>query len=190
MTNIYLKLDIYKDFLILAENHYHNSDHFKESPSVGYQRRRELYASIIFLSFALESFINDISIRCFEKDFESFEKLSTPDKWYLIPRLKTLYLFEKSTQPFQSIDLTFKYRNILAHNKPQFQKQNCKEYNKLLQITPAFVRQLYDHSIQAMIIIRKNFKIKNLEWLDDKKLLPNNSLECTANKNTEKSIDG
>jgi hypothetical protein len=47
-------------------------------------RKRKLYGSIIFLAFALESFINEIGIEHINSEFDEIERMPTVKKWYII----------------------------------------------------------------------------------------------------------
>jgi len=164
------KVQFYKHYLILAEDLYRESEPQKITPNISDLRRRKLYGAIIFLAFALESFINEVGIEFFPNEFDAIEKLSTPDKWYLIPRLKSIELFEKGKEPYQSITEIFDYRNKFVHFKPRYQEYNSKLYRKMSEVTHKKVKKLYKYTIEAMKKIRDNFNIENMEWLDDKQL--------------------
>lgn len=163
-----LKVQFYKDCLILAEELYKASEPDKQTPNISGQRRRRLYGAIIFLALALESFINEIGIDYCPNEFDSLGKLRAPDKWDIILKLKKRKPFEKSKEPFQSITKIFRYRNLFVHFKPQFKEFNHKDYEDMRKVTHSLVKKLHNNTVKAMKIIHKEFNIPNLQWLDTK----------------------
>lgn len=166
---LFLKVQIYKHWLILAEKLYFDSNPSKQTPSISDQRRRLLYGATLFLAFALESFINEIGIEFCPNEFESLDKISTSDKWLIIPRLISKPLFFRDREPFQSIFLIFKYRNFFAHFKPEFKDEKHKDYEDMRKIDHSLIRKFYGNTIIAMQLLRDKLKIKDMEWLDLKK---------------------
>ncbi|GEM_PF-1864436 len=165
-----LKVAFYKHCFILAEDLYHESKPDSKTSNISDQRRRKLYGAIVFLAFALESFINEIGLERCSDDFDSIDKLATPDKWILIPKLCSKPSLNKGTEPFQSIAAIFRYRNLFAHFKPQFKEFQHKDYQKMREVTHNLFKSYYNNTIYAMKILRKEFVISELEWLDNKKL--------------------
>lgn len=106
-------------------------------------RKRKLYGSIIFLAFALESFINEIGIEHINSEFDEIERMPTVKKWYIIWNLKSKSLFLKGKEPFQSIDKLFKLRNMFAHDKLEFKDIDSKVYREIRNINHKLVRHLY-----------------------------------------------
>ena len=165
------KLRFYIHYLALAEELYTASEPHERTPNLSDQRRRRLYGSALFLAFALESFINETSLEYCPDDFEIIERLRAPDKWYLVPKLCGRKPFERDKQPFQAISEIFTYRNYFAHYTPQFREDDCKEYQHLRKIDHPYVENLYKNTIQAMQMLRDEFQMKSLAWLDDKVLV-------------------
>lgn len=167
-TKQLLKVQFYKHCLILARELYDLSEPQKNTPQLGDQRRRRLYGSILFLAFALESFINEIAIECCKEEFDSIDKLSALDKWDIIPKLAIhKRLFKKGEEPYQSIDRIFDYRNLFAHFKPQFKDESAKDYQKMRKVDHALTRKLFNNAVLVMRIISKEFNIQTMDWLED-----------------------
>ena len=165
------KIQFYKYCINLAEDLYRYSEPTKKSPSISENRRSNLYGAILFLSFALESFINEVGIEYCPEDITAIENITMPDKWYLIPKLQSKKLFNKGKEPYQSIATIYKYRNLFVHFKPKYKDVNSKDYQSMREVTHALVKKLYNNTIKAMKIIRNNFNIPEMEWLEDKKLI-------------------
>ena len=72
------KVEIYKHWLILAEELYHSSEPNRNTPYLGDYRRRKLYGAVVFLALALESFINQIGLEYCSDDFALIDRLTTP----------------------------------------------------------------------------------------------------------------
>lgn len=168
------KIAFHKSCLTLAKELYENSEPQKKSLYLGAQRKRRLYGTIVFLSFALESFINEIGIMYCKKYFERVERLTTVNKWLIIPKLISKEIFDPGKEPFQSIDKIFDYRNLFAHYKPEFKEWNAKEYEKIDEINHKLVKKFYNQAIQAMKNVRDNLcEKKDLEsfgWLEHTKI--------------------
>ena len=164
------KVRFYVHFLRLAEELYTLSEPNKQTPQLADQRRRLLYGAVLFLAFALESFINEVAIDHCQDDFEAVDRLSTPDKWRLVPKICGKVPLQKNKQPLQTISEIFRYRNLFVHYKPRFQKDDSKEYQNLRKIDHACVKRFYQNTVQSMQLLRDGFRLNNLEWLDDKKL--------------------
>lgn len=168
------KIAFHKICLILAKELYEISEPKKKSPYLGTQRKRRLYGAIVFLGFALESFINEIGIMYCKKDFKRIERLTTVNKWLIIPKLISKEIFDVGKEPFQSIDRIFDYRNLFAHYKPRFKKWDAKEYKKIDEINHKLVKKFYNQTIQAMKDVRDNLcEEKDLErfaWLEHIKI--------------------
>ncbi|MCX5716077.1 MAG: hypothetical protein NTV07_04345 [Candidatus Omnitrophica bacterium] len=129
-----------------------------------------MFGAIVFLGFALESFINEVVNERCQDVFDSIEQIPLPDKWFIISKLSTKNILQKNKEPFQSIVLIFKLRNQLAHFKPKFMDYNAKSYQQMRKINHSVVKKLYNNSIEAMKLLAKEFNLENQEWLEDKKL--------------------
>jgi len=169
-NKVVLKIRLYKRFLILAEKLYNDSEPDKKTPYIGEQRRSMLYGSILFLAFALESFINEIGIKYCQDDFERIDRLPTLDKWIIIPKLHSEIILFEDREPFQSISKIFTYRNLFTHFKPQFKKYSSKEYREIRNVDHKLVKRLFNRSIEAMKLLAKKFNLENSDWLETKRL--------------------
>lgn len=156
--------------MILAEELYRSSEPDKKCPYLGEQRRSRLFASIVFLGFALESFINEIGLEYYKNDFALLDRLPAQDKWIIIPKLKSRTVLERGKEPFQSIAMIFRYRNLFAHFKPQFKIETSKDYCEMKKIDHGLVKKFYARSIEGMCFLAKEFKLEDSDWLEDKKL--------------------
>lgn len=165
-----LKVAFYVHCFALAEELYRASEPEKTTSNMTDSRRRRLYGAIIFLAIALEAFINDFGAEKLPNDFERIEKIATPDKWMIIPKLFSKHLFSKDKQPFQSIVEIFQYRNLFIHFKPKFKNYRDKDYQKMRRVTHKLVKRFYNNTVKAMSIIKKDFNLLNLDWLDKKNL--------------------
>lgn len=164
-----LKLQIHKRYLILAEELYNSSEPKKIAPCLGIQRRSRLFGAIVFIGFALESFINEIGLEYCKDVFDSIERLPPTDKWLLIPRLKSKNSFDRNKEPLLSISMIFKLRNRFAHFKPEFKDEVSRDFIELKKIDHKLVKKLYNKSIEGMKILSKEFKADN-DWLEIKNL--------------------
>lgn len=166
-----LKIQFYKHYLILAKELYELSEPNKKTPILGDMRKRRLYGSIIFLAFALESFINEIGIEYLNSDFDEIERMPTVEKWYLIGNLKSKSLFSKGKEPYQSIIKLFKLRDKFAHDKPNFKDIDSKEYRKIRNINHKFVKNLHNNTIESFELLRKAFDIPDSKWPSFNKII-------------------
>jgi hypothetical protein len=153
--------DIKRNTQILAKELYKLSEPNKITPFLGDMRKRRLYGTIIFLAFALESFINEIGIECLNSDFDEIERMPTVKKWYLIGNLKSKSLFLKGKEPYQSIIKLFKLRDKFAHDKPTFKDIDSKEYREIRNINHKYVKKLYNNTIESLELLRKVFDIQD-----------------------------
>ena len=164
------KVQIYKHWLILAEELYHASEPSSEAPYIGDQRRRKLYGAVVFLALALESFINEIGLEFCTDEFASIDRLPGPDKWLLIPILGGKKLYTEGQEPHQSIQTIFAYRNLFVHFKPHFQPDDCKDFERMKRVNHALFKKLYRRSVEAMKLVSSGLEVPEMEWLDAKKL--------------------
>lgn len=158
---------IYKSWLILVRELYELSEPNKAAPYLGEMRRRKLYGCIVFLAFALESFINEIGIEYCKEDFKLLDRLPAVTKWQIIPKLNSRNLFKKNEEPFISIKEIFQLRNTFAHYKPQFKDMLDPEFRKLKQVDHKLVRRLYKNTIKAMRAMATAFDLVGSDWLSD-----------------------
>lgn len=165
-----LKFQLHKRYFILAEELYQKSEPDIKTPNFGIQRRSRLFGAIIFLGFALESFINEIGLEYCRDIFDSIERLPPPEKWFLISKFKSKDILNRGREPFLSILTIFQLRNYFAHFKPQFKDENSPDYIRLKTIDHKLVKKLYYQSIEAMKILSKELKIDDNDWLETKNL--------------------
>ena len=164
------KVEIYKHWLILAEELYHGSEPNRNTPYLGDYRRRKLYGAVVFLALALESFINDIGLEYCSDDFASIDRLPTPAKWLIVPKLARREVCSKDREPHRSIQTIFAYRNLFVHFKPRFQPDGSRDFEKMKSLNQALFKKLHEQSVAAMKLASREFKISGMEWLEDKKL--------------------
>jgi hypothetical protein len=164
------KIQIYKHWFILAEELYHASKPDLRAPYLGDQRKRRLYGAVVFLALTLESFINEIGLEFCGDDFSSIDRLSAPDKWLLVPKLKGRNIYLRGREPHQSIQTIFSYRNLFVHFKPQFRPDECQEYEEMSKVDHALFKRLYRRTVEAMKLVSSELKVSGMEWLDLKKL--------------------
>jgi hypothetical protein len=162
------KVQIYKHWLILAEELYEASEPNSKAPYIGDRRRRNLNGAIVFLALSLEAFINEIGLEFCGDEFASIDRLPGPDKWLLVPKLGGKRCCTEGTH--QSIRTIFAYRNLFAHFKPRFLSDDCKEFAKIKRIDHDLFKRLYRQSIDAMKLVSSEFMVSGMEWLDIKRL--------------------
>jgi len=106
--------------------HYHDAKKLAEWADNEQSKLRSLYArhAILSMVFASEALVNRVLADFYPPvaGFESIEKLSTRDKWYVAPLVcgketPSGQTFDPSTEPFQSFSELIKIRNWLAHPK-------------------------------------------------------------------------
>jgi len=165
-----IKVEIYKHWLILAEELYHASEPNSKAPNLGDQRKRRLYGAIVFLALTLEAFINEIGLEFCCDEFASIDRLPGPDKWLQIPRLGGRKLYSAGREPHQSIKTIFAYRNLFVHFKPHFQLDDCKDFERVKRVDHALFKRLYRRSVEAMKLVSSDLEVPGMEWLDAKKL--------------------
>lgn len=165
-----IKIRLHKRYLILAEELYNSSGPNKNTPYLGEQRRSRLIGAIVFLGFALESFINEIGLEYCKDVFDSIDRLSPADKLIIILKSEAKRILEKGREPYQSISLIFRLRNQFAHFKPQFKGNLSKDYIAMRDIDHKLVKKLYNSSIDGMKFLSKEFGMEDNDWLEDKKL--------------------
>lgn len=168
--SIHFKIRFHKHCFILAEELYHASEPNKVTPQIGDMRMRRLYGAILFLAFALESFINEIIFDYFVDDRERIEKWSTIDKWLFVPKLQNKPGFDRGKEPFQTIKNIFKYRDLFAHFKPQMKNINSCDYTLMRKVNHEMVRHFYNKGIDAMKTMCGWFQIQDACWLGVKEL--------------------
>ena len=93
------KVQIYKHWLILAEELYEASEPNSKAPYIGDQRRRRLNGAIVFLALSLEAFINEIGLEFCGDEFASIDRLPGPDKWLRVPKLGERGFAKKGESP-------------------------------------------------------------------------------------------
>jgi|RhiMetdeSRZDD1v2_1073273.scaffolds.fasta_scaffold313676_2 hypothetical protein len=164
------KVQIYKHWLILAEELYEASEPNSKAPYIGDQRRRRLNGAIVFLALSLEAFINEIGLEFCGDEFASIDRLPGPDKWLRVPKLGGKRFCKEGREPYQSIQTIFAYRNLFAHFKPSFQSDDCKQFAKMKRVDHDLFKRLYRRSIDAMKLVSSEFMVSGMEWLDIKRL--------------------
>lgn len=150
-----IKRELYKSYLILVRNLYYQSQPNLEAPKIGEIRKRFLVGSVVFLSFSMESFINDFGERYVE-DFDDFEKMETLNKYLLFPKIaneNASPIIKKSEQSYASLRLLFHYRNIFVHHKPAFRSKEAKDEKLYSGLDHKIIQNLY----VQMILILKSF---------------------------------
>lgn len=147
-----IKRELYKSYLILARVLFQQSNPNLTTPAVGDKNKRFLAGSIMFLAFAMESFINDFGERYVE-EFEDLEKIEPINKFLIFPKLtktKRSSIVKKSEVSYSSLKILFKYRNYFVHYKPAFRNTATTDEQLYENLNHAEVVRLYKHMINLM----------------------------------------
>lgn len=80
---------------------------------------KKLFSTIVFSSFALESYINGYGIlRLGEYYYKHLERIEVREKWLLFPKLVCCKHLDKSKEGWCLLKRLIDSRNWLAHDKP------------------------------------------------------------------------
>lgn len=156
-----IKRELYKSYLILVRNLYRQSEPDKITPNIGAIRKRFLVGSVIFLAFAMESFINDFGDRYVE-DFEDFERIESLSKYLLFPIIakdNPVAIVKKNEAYYAALKLLFKYRNYFAHYKPAFRRREANEEKLYVDLDHKTVKNLYEKMIKLLKSFNDNFSM-------------------------------
>ena len=87
----------------------------------GNRRLARLKASVIFSALAAEAYANEfLEATCAAADAAAVDRLATPEKLLLAPRLSGLpSVLERGREPHQTIRRLFRVRNVLVHPTAQ-----------------------------------------------------------------------
>ena len=154
-----IKRELYKSYLILVRNLYKQSEPDRVAPKIGAIRKRFLFGSIMFLAFAMESFINDFGKRYVE-DFEDFEKIESLNKFLLFPKIaKTnpTTIVKKSESTYAALKLLFRYRNYFVHYKPAFRNTSTNDERLYTELDHKKVEDLYKGMVRLLRLFNNHF---------------------------------
>lgn len=87
----------------------------------GNRRLARLKTSVIFSALAVEAYANEFLVAtCVRADAAAVDRLPTPEKLILAPRLNGLpTVVQRGREPHQTISRLFKVRNLLVHPSAQ-----------------------------------------------------------------------
>ena len=76
--------------------------------------------AILYSAFAAEAFVNEFMTMYFDgRDLETLDRLATVEKYVLVPRVALgETLFDRATEPTQTLRRLFALRSTLVHPKP------------------------------------------------------------------------
>lgn len=165
-----IKREFYKSYLILVRNLYKQSEPEKDTPNISDIRKRFLVGSILFLAFAMESFINDFG-DTFVPEYKDLEKIETINKFVLFPRLSPYgkVIVIKGENHYKQLKMLFNYRNYLAHYKPAFRTKDTKEEKNFQELNHTLVASIYRDMITLLKLINKKsnmFEGEN-DWISE-----------------------
>ncbi len=83
----------------------------------------EMMACLVFIAFTLEARLNTIGFELLQKEWP--ERSSFEEKLTLVCSLLDIEL-QKGKQPFQTIFKLNRFRNTLAHGKPEFVRNDVE----------------------------------------------------------------
>lgn len=135
---------------------------------------------VTFSAMCLEALINDYMILKSSNILQRIDKLSTPDKWVIIPMLILNKSFPTDGSAYQHLKKLFELRNEMVHPKSKkvdastfankfVQKWIIEVNNSYLAIVES-TKQLYDldstftHLEEYKWLWTKNFKYENPEF--------------------------
>jgi len=140
------KLDVELNFFYMHYNDAKMFAHWAEERRADDAANPSIYArhSIISTVFASEALINRV-LNEFSSDknlFTILERVSTTDKWYLVPHLcsgneNEPNPFDKSREPFQSYKELIDIRNWLAHPKVEVYLSAKLDPSSTITVTPS-----------------------------------------------------
>ncbi|SRR5258708_358664 len=164
-----IKRELYKSYLILVKNLYQQSDPNENTPQIGAKRKRFLVGSVIFLAFAMESFINDFGDR-FVEDFKDFEKIDSLNKFLLFPKIAKVNpskIIKKNEISYSALKQLFKYRNYFVHYKPIYRSIETNEEKLYTQLDHEIVKNLYKEMIKILKKFNDHFLIfeNDNDWI-------------------------
>ncbi len=166
-----IKRELYKSYLILVRSLYQQSQPDFQAPKIGEKRKRFLVGSIIFLAFAMESFINDFGER-FVDNFEDFEKNEPKNKYLVFPKLareNSAEIIKKSEHSYFALKSLFMYRNFFVHHKPAFRNSDTNEEQLYSELDHELVKILYIQMIKIIKSFNNQFNvfIEADDWITD-----------------------
>lgn len=156
-----IKRELYKSYLILVRSLYRQSQPDLITPQIGAVRKRFLVGSVIFLSFAMEAFINDFGDK-YVDEFEDLEKLETLNKFLLFPKIarnNPATVIRKGESSFSDLKQLFRYRNYFVHYKPTFRNAGT-DYERLYsELNHTTVKDLYCKMISLFKLFNDHFRM-------------------------------
>lgn len=163
-----VRYSIQKRYLILARELFNLAEPKRNTPSISEQRQGRLWGSITFIAFALEASINEFIFEHCKKESHALERMSTPDKWLIIPRLFNNRDWDFGNEPLQSIKKIFSIRDVLVHYKPAWKEMRDEDYSiPRIKISFDLVREHYRQAIKAMQGIYGKCGLDIPDWLID-----------------------